>query len=76
MFFKQFVKENVDSYNVKGFLRKLEDGRIEIFLEGQSDDVDAVVKICSHGPKYAQIRNVEQKPERLQDFREFKILSI
>jgi len=76
LFFRQFVKEHADSYNIKGFLRKLEDGRIEIFMEGQAVDVDAMVKICSRGPKYAQIRNVEQKEEKLQDFTEFRILSI
>ena len=75
IFFRQFIKDHADANNVKGFLRHLEDGRVEIFLEGQSEDVEAMVNICSRGPKYAQIRNVDQKPERLQDFKEFKILN-
>lgn len=74
MFFQQFIKENAEANDICGFLRKLDDGRTEIFLEGQSDDVEAMITICSQGPKYAQIRNVEQKPDKLQDFKEFKIL--
>ncbi len=75
LFFDQFIKENAQAYNVKGFARHLEDGRAEIFLEGDKDKVEAMVVICSRGPKYAQIRSVEEKEERFQDFKEFKILS-
>ena len=29
LFFRQFVKENAERYDVKGFVRNLEDGRVE-----------------------------------------------
>ena len=32
VFFRGFVKENAERHNVKGFVRNLEDGRVEIFL--------------------------------------------
>ncbi|MEK6927015.1 MAG: acylphosphatase [Nanoarchaeota archaeon] len=75
LFFKQFIKENALAYEVKGFLRIREDGRVEIFLEGESKAVDSMVALCKRGPKYAVIRSVEEKEERLQDFKEFKILN-
>lgn len=75
LFYKQFTKGAAEEHNVRGFLRVREDGRIEIFLEGDKDDVDAVAAICKRGPKHTQIRNIEEKEERLQDFKEFKILN-
>lgn len=75
LFFKQFIKENAVAYGVKGFLRVREDGRIEIFLEGESKAVDSMTALCKRGPKYANIRNVEEKEEKLQDFKEFKVLN-
>ncbi len=75
MFFRNFVKQNAENYNVKGFFRKLEDGRVEIFLEGNSDEVDKVAQMCKTGPKYAQIREVMEKEDHLQDFKEFRIIS-
>jgi len=75
IFFKQFIKENALAHNIRGYLRILEGGKIEIFIEGNVEDVDAMIAICSRGPKYANIRNVEQKEERFQDFKEFKILN-
>ena len=76
LFFEQFVKNHADEHKVKGFLRKREDGRIEIFLEGDKQKVDILTEICKHGPKYAHIRNVEEQPEPFQGFTEFKILKI
>ena len=75
MFFRNFVKQNADIYGVNGFFRKLEDGRVEIFLEGDSDSVNKVSELCKRGPKYAQIRSVIEKEDRLQDFKEFRIIS-
>ena len=76
VFFRMFVKENAERHNVKGFVRNLEDGRIEVFAEGQIDDVNKLIELCKKGPKHSQIRNVEIKSERFQDFKVFKILHI
>ena len=76
IFFRDFVKENAERCNVKGFIRNLEDGRIEVFLEGDVDDVNKMIEICKTGPKHSQIKNVEEKEERFQDFKNFKVLHI
>jgi len=76
VFFRIFIKENAERYNVKGFVRNLEDGRIEVFLEGDSENVNKMIEICKKGPKHSQIHDVQIKPERFQEFRTFKILHI
>ena len=76
VFFRAFIKENAERHNVKGFVRNLEDGRVEVFLEGDVNDVDKMIELCKKGPKHSQIKSVEEKPERFQDFREFKALHI
>jgi acylphosphatase len=76
VFFRGFVKENAERHNVKGFVRNLEDGRVEIFLEGNNEDVDKVTELCKKGPKHAQIKGIEIRPEKFQDFKTFKILHI
>ena len=76
VFFRGFIKENSERYNIKGFVRNLEDGRIEIFLEGDVNDVNKMIELCKKGPKHAQIRKVELKPEKFQGFKVFKVLHI
>ena len=76
VFFRGFIKENAERFNVKGFVRNLEDGRIEVFLEGQVDEVNKMIELCKKGPKHAIIKRVEIKPEKFQDFKTFKALHI
>ncbi len=75
-FFTGFVKENADKNNVRGFVRGLEGGNAEIFLEGNIKDVDRMIDICSSGPRHAQIKSVKTKEEKFQGFKEFKVLHI
>ncbi len=76
VFFRAFVKENAEKLNVKGFVRNLEDGRVEAFLEGNTDEVNKMIELCKKGPRHSQIRNVEMKTEKFQDFKNFKVLHI
>lgn len=76
IFFRAFIKENAERYNVKGFTRNLMDGRVEVFLEGNANDVNKMIELCKKGPRHSQIKKVEIKPERFQGFKTFKILHI
>ncbi|MCW8965086.1 MAG: acylphosphatase [Candidatus Pacearchaeota archaeon] len=74
VFFRRFIKENAEKLNVKGFTRNLEDGRVEVFLEGNIDEVKRMIELCKKGPRHAQIRSVEEKSEKFQDLKNFKLL--
>ena len=76
VFFRAFIKENAEKLGVKGFTRNLDDGRVEVFIEGNIDEVNKMIELCKKGPKHSQIRNVEIKPEKFQSFRDFKVLHI
>tara|TARA_Y100000310_G_scaffold102337_1_gene100524 strand:+ start:2653 stop:2928 length:276 start_codon:yes stop_codon:yes gene_type:complete len=76
VFFRSFIKENAERHNIKGFTRNLEDGRVEIFIEGDNDSVDKMIELCKKGPKHSQINKVQVKPEKFQDFKVFKVLHI
>lgn len=76
VFFRGFIKENAERYNVKGFVRNLEDGRVEVFLEGNPAEVNKMIELCKKGPKHSQIKRVETKLEKFQEFKTFKLLHI
>ena len=73
LFFEPFIKAQAEKVKVKGFIRTLEDGRIEIFFEGDQTAVDFLMQLCKNKPPHCNIRGVEEKAERLQDFKDFKI---
>lgn len=76
VFFRAFIKQNAERFNVKGFTRNLSDGRVEVFLEGNVQDVNKMIELCQKGPKHSQIKKVDIKPERFQGFKVFKVLHI
>ena len=76
IFFRGFVKENAEKLNVKGFVRNLEDGRVEVFIEGNSEDVNKMIELCKKGPKHSEVKKIEQKEEKFQDLKTFKVLHI
>ncbi|MBS3066747.1 acylphosphatase [Candidatus Pacearchaeota archaeon] len=76
VFFRNFVKEEADKLDVKGFIRNLDSGNIEVFAEGEIENVDQLCKICETGPRHAKIKNVSINESPFQDFKEFKVLHI
>ncbi len=76
IFFRQFVKENAERYNVKGFVRNLEDGRVEVFAEGNQEEVEKLIELCKQGPRHSKIDKVDIREEKFQDLKEFKLLHI
>ena len=74
IFFRQFIKENADKRNVRGIARNLEDGRVEAWFEGDADMVNEMVEICRIGPRHSQVKDVEVREEKLQYFKDLRIL--
>ncbi len=76
VFFRKFIKEQADKLGVAGFARNLEDGRVEVWLEGDSKQVNEMIEICRQGPKHSQIKRLDIVDEKFQGMKEFKILKI
>ncbi len=76
VFFRQFVKQEANELGLKGFARNLDDGRVEIVVEGRDENVNEMIKRCRKGPPQSDIKNVETQEIRHQGFEEFKILKM
>lgn len=75
VFFRNFVKEQADKLGLKGFVRNLDNGDVEIIAEGDGAAVEQMIDICKKGPKFAQIRNVTMEERKYSgEYTEFKVL--
>ena len=75
IFFRQFVKEHADELKLKGFVRNLDDGTVEVVCEGEAEALDRLMGFLKKGPLHAQIRNVVVEEKKWSgDFDGFKIL--
>ncbi len=76
VFFRGFIKEEADKLNVRGFVRNLEDGRVEIIAEGKDENVIEMLKKCKQGPAQAEVKGVEYEEIKHQGLEGFKIMSL
>ncbi len=74
VYFRQNTEIMAARNNVTGWVRNLEDGQVEILLEGSQSDVGQVIEWCHKGPANAKVANVDVKYEKyVGEFKEFKI---
>ena len=75
IFYRGFVKKKADELELTGFVRNLEDGNVEIVVEGEKDSINKLVDFCKEGPEHSIIRGVKTEEQNWTgDFKEFKIL--
>ncbi|MHA1266816.1 MAG: acylphosphatase [Candidatus Helarchaeota archaeon] len=43
---------------VRGWVRNMEDGRVEVMAEGEEQDLKYFIEFLRRGPKYAKVKDV------------------
>lgn len=75
VFFRQFIKENADSLGVRGFVRNLENGDVEVIAEADQEVLERFLGFIKKGTAHSHIRDVDVENRKWSgDFKEFKIL--
>lgn len=63
VFFRDSCREQANAADVAASARNLEDGSVEVVLEGERDAVERVIEWCRRGPEGAQVESVEVEDE-------------
>ena len=74
VWFRKFTKEFADKLELGGTVRNLEDGSVEIFVSGNSNDVESLIKHCRKGPNLAHVAKVTLEEVPYQAYPSFQIL--
>ena len=74
--FRKFIEENANRIGVRGFVRNLDDGRVEVVIEGTDDKVMQMLEICKTGTAHSKIREVRFQEIPNQSFVGFKIMRL
>jgi len=65
--FRYHTKKQANSLNLKGFVRNLGDGRVEVVAQGPKPDLERLAEWLHQGPDSASVKSVEvfwEKPEK------------
>ena len=72
--FRHYTVKTARSLNLKGWVRNLDDGRVEAVFEGDDDLVDAMLAWCGRGPSLAHVAHVDVQEESVSaQYEDFKI---
>jgi acylphosphatase len=75
VFFRQSLKSKAIQNNIFGWVKNLQDGRVETILEGNEENIHILVEWAHSGPANAIVENVEIHNEKFDDeFRKFDVL--
>ena len=74
VFFRQSTKVMAIKNNVKGWVRNLDDGRVEIVAQGETQDIDNLAHWCKTGPANSRVDEFELSEENISDeFETFEV---
>lgn len=59
VFFRDSTRLQAQAAGVTGWVRNLDDGRVEAVFEGSRDAVQRVVQWCHSGPRHAHVDHIQ-----------------
>ncbi len=57
--FRHFTRRTAERLGLAGWVRNLDDGRVEVWIEGARPAVEELVQWLHHGPPAAQVARVD-----------------
>ncbi|HPQ45210.1 MAG TPA: acylphosphatase [Syntrophales bacterium] len=73
VFFRAETKKQASGFGLAGWVRNLDDNRVEALFEGKGSDIDKILDWCRMGPRLAHVSDIEiieEEPEgNMGDFR-------
>ena len=62
VFFRDSMRREAQRLGISGWVRNRSDGTVEAAVQGESADVDTIVRWARRGPDRAQVERVEIEP--------------
>ena len=71
--FRAFTRQQAAVLDIKGWVKNLADGRVEIIVQGEKPEVKEMISKLKEGPSFAKVEDIEINEEEPDDFSGFKI---
>ncbi|MDP1729218.1 MAG: acylphosphatase [archaeon] len=76
VFFRKFIADEAKKIGLKGHIRNLETGEVEVVAEGSPEKVDSIIACCKKGAPHSVVKKVDVQEMNHIGFDDFKILNI
>ena len=74
VFFRHNTKKEALILGLKGYVKNMADGTVEVVAEGPEDKINELIAFCKKGPEAAQVEKVDVKFEKAKgEFNGFEV---
>ena len=71
--FRYFAQREAAALGLAGYARNLDDGRVEVYASGPEGKLDELAGRLHRGPRWADVRGVEEREAAVEDGSSFEI---
>ena len=71
--YRYFAQRAAVELGLTGYTRNLDDGRVEVYAAGPVDKLSQLAGILYRGPRWSDVRGVEEQEAAPQDYGSFRI---
>ncbi len=71
--FRYFVCRAAQNLGIRGWVRNLEDGTVEVHAQGGSETMTRFVAEIRSGPSFAIVEDIQEDDARTEDYEDFFI---
>jgi acylphosphatase len=71
--YRYFAERAANDLGLSGYTRNLDDGRVEVYAIGPLDRLNDLAGLLWQGPRWADVRGVEEREEPVVKYRGFHI---
>ena len=76
VFFRRYIADEAKKIGIKGHVRNLDSGEVEVIAEGSPEEVEKMIIACKKGAPHSNVKDVDIQDMNHIGFDEFKILDI
>ena len=74
VFFRKTTQVVAKTLGICGWVRNLDDGRVEVVAEGEERDLKKLIEFCKRGPPLARVDGMDVKWEEYKgEFEKFEV---
>lgn len=75
VFFRHYTMKTASEHSIKGWVKNLVDGRVEMVCEGLEADIERMIEWCRQGPPGAHVVKIGTAWEEYRgEFESFEII--
>ena len=74
VFFRANTKKKAEKLGLSGWVKNLDDGRVEAVFEGEGKGLQEILGFCERGPKLAKVEDVSVEYGEVEGLEGFKVL--